>query len=182
MSTADDVFMRQFGLILAFLVVFAFAVFFIASDVGNDSLDKIQGSPSAVQERIAPAGAVEVDASAAAVSDAATPAATPAPSATVVAVAAAAPAAAASAAPAVDGKAAYQTACVACHMTGVANAPKLTDAANWTERAKAGMDGLLKSVLGGKGAMPPKGGSTLDEASIRATIQYMLKEAGVEAS
>ena len=60
MSHADDVFMRQFGGILGFLVVFAFAVYFIASAVGNDSLAKRLSSPAATQERIAPVGSVVV--------------------------------------------------------------------------------------------------------------------------
>ena len=46
--------------------------------------------------------------------------------------------------------------CAACHVPGVANAPKLGDKAAWAPRLKLGLDGLLQSVIKGKGAMPPR--------------------------
>jgi cytochrome c5 len=76
----------------------------------------------------------------------------------------------------------YNMGCVACHATGAANAPKLTDKAAWETRAGAGAAALLSSVLNGKGAMPPKGGiPTLTESDLRNAVRYMLGEAGVEA-
>ncbi|HEY8330399.1 MAG TPA: c-type cytochrome [Pseudomonas sp.] len=49
--------------------------------------------------------------------------------------------------------------CGACHSTGVLNAPKIGDAADWKARAaeRGGVDALLKSAIGGRNAMPPKG-------------------------
>jgi cytochrome c5 len=76
---------------------------------------------------------------------------------------------------AADGKAVYESTCVACHASGVANAPKLGDKAAWGPRLAAGKDALLKSVLAGKGAMPPKAGNPkLTEAEAKAAIDHML--------
>ncbi|MES2977609.1 MAG: c-type cytochrome [Pseudomonadota bacterium] len=100
------------------------------------------------------------------------PAAAPAAVATAapaVAVAAAAPAAAAG-----KGEALYKQACVACHAAGVAGSPKLGDKAAWAPRIKTGLDALTASVIKGKGAMPPKGGSAAPDADIRAAVEYMV--------
>jgi cytochrome c5 len=76
----------------------------------------------------------------------------------------------------------YNMGCVACHATGAANAPKLTDKAAWEPRAATGIAALQQSVINGKGAMPPRAGLTsLSDADINNAIRYMLKEAGVEA-
>lgn len=82
---------------------------------------------------------------------------------------AAAPAAAAGAVPAL-----YTQACAACHVAGVAGAPKLGDKANWAPRVAMGVDALTASVIKGKGAMPPRGGSTGSDADIKAVVQYMV--------
>jgi cytochrome c5 len=76
---------------------------------------------------------------------------------------------------AADGKAVYDSTCVACHATGVANAPKLGDKAAWAPRVATGKDALVKSVVAGKGVMPPKAGNaSLAEADIKAAVDYML--------
>jgi len=71
----------------------------------------------------------------------------------------------------------YQGACMACHTTGVANAPKLGDNAAWSTRAGLGVEGLLQSAIKGKGAMPPKGTSSYSDEELRSVIEYMLAEA-----
>lgn len=68
----------------------------------------------------------------------------------------------------------YQGACFACHGTGAAGAPKLGDAAAWSERGAKGLDGLVASAISGIGAMPPKGGAQYDDDQIRAVVQYLL--------
>lgn len=73
----------------------------------------------------------------------------------------------------------YNGACVACHDTGVAGAPKLGDAQAWSVRAKAGVDALLASAIAGKGAMPPNGGSAYSADEVRSVIEMMLTEAGL---
>lgn len=76
---------------------------------------------------------------------------------------------------AADGKSVYDSTCVACHATGVANAPKFGDKAAWAPRVATGVDALVKSVVTGKGAMPPKAGNAaLAEGDIKAAVQYMV--------
>ncbi|MEZ5664316.1 MAG: c-type cytochrome [Burkholderiaceae bacterium] len=87
--------------------------------------------------------------------------------------AAAAPAAAPASA-SVNGEALYKQACSVCHVAGVAGAPKFGDKAAWAPRVGMGVDGLTASAIKGKGAMPPKGGSTASDAEIQAAVQYML--------
>jgi len=102
---------------------------------------------------------------------AATPAATP--------VAPAAPAATAKVAAADSGagEALYKQACVACHATGVAGSPKFADKAAWAPRIQTGIDALTASVIKGKGAMPPKGGSAASDADIHSAVVYMVNAA-----
>ena len=77
-----------------------------------------------------------------------------------------------------DGAATYQKACVACHMTGAAGAPKLEDKAAWAPRIAQGKDVLSASVLNGKGAMPPKAGQMqLSDDEIKAAVDYMVSQA-----
>ncbi|MDC1286478.1 c-type cytochrome [Gammaproteobacteria bacterium] len=68
----------------------------------------------------------------------------------------------------------YQGACFACHGTGAAGAPKLGDAAAWSDRVAKGLDALASSVVGGMGAMPARGGSQYDDDQIRAVVEYIL--------
>ena len=76
---------------------------------------------------------------------------------------------------AADGKAVYEKTCMACHATGVANAPKLGDKAAWGPRVALGKSGLVASVKTGKGAMPPKAGNAaLTDDEIGAAIDFML--------
>ncbi|MDD2741495.1 MAG: c-type cytochrome [Rhodocyclaceae bacterium] len=74
-----------------------------------------------------------------------------------------------------DGATIYNSVCGACHNTGVANAPKLDDKAAWAPRIATGNEALYKSVIGGKGAMPPKGGAAdLSDDEIKGTVDYIL--------
>lgn len=100
-----------------------------------------------------------------------------APAAAPTASPAAAPAATQVAAASGGGEALYKQACFACHATGVANAPKFGDKAAWAPRIAQGLPVLVQTALAGKGAMPPKGGTTASEAEIRATVEYMVQAA-----
>jgi cytochrome c5 len=76
---------------------------------------------------------------------------------------------------AADGKAVYDKTCVACHATGVANAPKFGDKAAWAPRIATGRHTLVGSVTKGKGAMPPKAGAAnLSDDDIKAAVDYMV--------
>ena len=68
--------------------------------------------------------------------------------------------------------------CAACHQAGVANAPKLGDKAAWAPRLKLGLDGLMQSVIKGKGAMPPRAGTSLTDAELAGTVVFMANQAG----
>jgi len=68
----------------------------------------------------------------------------------------------------------YAQACQACHAAGVANAPKLGDKAAWAPRVAKGVDALTASVIQGKGAMPPRGGSGASDAELKTVVGFMV--------
>ena len=68
--------------------------------------------------------------------------------------------------------------CAACHQAGVANAPKLGDKAAWAPRLKDGLKGLLAAVIKGKGAMPPRAGTTLTDEELASAVVFMANQAG----
>jgi cytochrome c5 len=143
------------------------AVVYMANQAGG-KLEEPKMAAAAPAATTAPATAA---APAPAPAATAAPSTAPGPAAVAVAAAAAAAPAAANsdAAPAL-----YTQICAACHIAGVANAPKLGDKAAWAPRLSAGVDGLTASVIKGKGAMPPKGGSAASEAEIKAVVSYMV--------
>ena len=75
------------------------------------------------------------------------------------------------------GEALYKQACLACHAAGVAGAPKFGDKAAWAPRIQTGIDAMTTSVIKGKGAMPPKGGSAASDADIQSAVVYMVNAA-----
>lgn len=85
----------------------------------------------------------------------------------------------ATAAPAAGGagEALYKQACQVCHAAGVAGAPKFGDKAAWAPRMTNGMEPMYATVISGKGAMPPRGGTTASEADLHAAVDYMAAAA-----
>lgn len=75
------------------------------------------------------------------------------------------------------GETLYKQACVACHAAGVAGAPKFGDKAAWAPRIQTGIEALTTSVIKGKGAMPPRGGSAGSDADIHSAVAYMVNAA-----
>lgn len=71
----------------------------------------------------------------------------------------------------------YGQTCQVCHAQGVAGAPKLGDKAAWAPRMAQGVDTLTAHAIAGKGAMPPRGGSTASDADIKAVVTYMANAA-----
>ncbi len=99
---------------------------------------------------------------------------------TAVAVAGA-PAAAPGAELPTDGKSVFDTACAACHGTGIAGAPKIGDKAAWAPRIAQGKAMLEQRAIAGftgsKGMMPPKGGWTnLSDDAVRNAVEYMAAQ------
>ncbi len=69
----------------------------------------------------------------------------------------------------------YNTYCIACHASGVANAPKFGSQADWLPHIEKGMDTLLMNATKGINAMPPKGLCfDCSDAEMQNTIQYMI--------
>lgn len=71
----------------------------------------------------------------------------------------------------------YKSACIACHSTGAANAPKLGNKAAWDPIIARGMDEMISVATNGKGAMPARGGTKADDDTLRAAIEYMVSRA-----
>jgi len=137
------------------------AVAYMANTAGAKFAEP-QRRPAATTAAAPDSAAVQTSAVAPAAAAAPAPATAPAAPQTAVAGAAG------------SGEALYKQACMACHAAGVANAPKLGDKAAWAPRMQQGVPALVQSAIKGKGAMPPKGGSTASDAEIRAAVDYMV--------
>ncbi len=157
MSEHDSGLVKTFGAVLSVLVIIAVGFYFVADSVTSDSGDAgpNERMQAKILENIKPVGEVNVGS----VATAAAPAAAAGPRA---------------------GKDVYGAACMACHSTGVAGAPKVGDKAAWSARASKGVDGLLATAISGLNAMPPKGtcGACSDD-ELKGAIEYMLKETGL---
>ncbi|KQW34285.1 cytochrome c5 family protein [Rhizobacter sp. Root404] len=145
------------------------AVVYMANKAGgkfDEPKAPAAGASAAAATTAAAPAPMAAPAAAAAPASAAAPAAAP-----VVAAAAPAKADAAGAVPAL-----YTQLCQTCHATGVAGAPKVGDKAAWAARLAEAkdIDGVTAIAIKGKGAMPPKGGSTASDAEIKAVVTYMV--------
>jgi cytochrome c5 len=79
------------------------------------------------------------------------------------------------------GEEVFKAVCTTCHTPGAAGAPKFGNSADWAPRIAQGYDTLLKTALQGKGAMPPRGGTSPDDYSdyeIARAVVYMADHAG----
>ncbi len=75
----------------------------------------------------------------------------------------------------------YNSACIACHATGVGGAPMIGDAAAWAPRIAQGTDTLndhaVNGFTGSAGFMPARGARLdLSDGEIHAAVQYMVDE------
>ena len=205
MSKADDVFIRQFIIVLVLLAAYGVGAAVLGVWIAGAARDASAGSERATLERIAPVGklklgepgqraraeaekaASESAAAATAAADESEPASSDAAGTTVVAMASPGGSASAggeAAAAAIDpaDEAIYKQYCFACHLTGVAEAPKTGDTEAWAPRAATGFDALFKSVVNGKGAMPARSGFPhLSDEELKAGIRYLLAVANLTA-
>jgi cytochrome c5 len=76
-----------------------------------------------------------------------------------------------------SGKEIYDSACVACHTSGVLGAPKLQVAADWQPRLdEKGFDQVWKNAVNGINAMPAMGTcNSCSEDDIKIAIEYMIE-------
>ena len=140
------------------------AVVYMANKGGAKFDEPKVGAPAAAAAAEAPAPKA-----------AAAPAAAEAPAAVVAVVATTAATTAKADASAVP--ALYTQVCAVCHVAGVAGAPKFGDKAAWAPRVALGVDALTASVIKGKNAMPPRGGSAGSDADIKTAVAYMVNAA-----
>jgi cytochrome c5 len=161
-DSSDTQFFNSFSLVLGILVAFAIVLFAVARSIGADNqgehvlLDPLHIKD--MQKNIEPFAHVAI-----AGKDNSALAALSAP-------ASSAPAAAVPA----TGEQAFTQVCSACHATGVNGAPKVGDKAAWGPRIAQGKDTLYQDAIQGKGNMPPKGGTTWPDATIKMTVDYMI--------
>lgn len=189
----DRQFFDTFMIVLGTLVVFTIAVYVLANAIHDRTqgvyIDEDPTKAGLVAERLMPVASVAItgqpEPSSVAVQP---PAAMPAPAVVAPTVAEPEPEPMtpepepAAATAGIDGQAIYNSACLACHMMGVAGAPKYGDAAAWAPRLANGMDALYANSINGfqgeTGVMPPKGGRLdLSDDEIKAGVDYMVEAA-----
>jgi cytochrome c5 len=161
-ESSDTQFFNAFSLVLGVLIAFAIVLFAVARSMGADSQgEAVLLEPmhlAEVRKNIAPFAQVAIagkdNSALAALSS-------PAGAGPVVNVP-------------TTGEQAFKEVCSACHSTGVNGAPKIGDKAAWGPRIAQGKDTLYKDAIAGKGNMPPKGGTTWPDATIRMTVDYMV--------
>ena len=76
-----------------------------------------------------------------------------------------------------SGEDVYNAACMACHSTGAAGAPKLGDAVAWADRIAKGNDVLYSSGINGiagTGMMAKGGCMSCSDEEVSAAVDYMV--------
>ena len=161
-ASSDTQFFNAFSLVLGVLIAFAIVLFAVARSVGaSNQSEHVLLEPLHLQDmhkNIEPFAHLAI---AGKDNSALVAASVPASSAPAAAVPA-------------TGEAAFTQVCSACHASGVNGAPKMGDHAAWAPRIAQGKDMLYKDAIQGKGNMPPKGGTTWPDATIKLTVDYMV--------
>ncbi len=80
-----------------------------------------------------------------------------------------------------SGEMVYQHVCMACHATGVNEAPKFGDRAAWAELIEEGYGILVYESIKGEGMMPPRGGDpSVTDLEMANAVAYMVNAAGAD--
>jgi cytochrome c5 len=158
-ESSDTHFFNSFSLVLGLLIAFAIALFVVARMIGTATQGKeVLLEPMRlkdVQRNIAPFAHVAIaghDNSALAAPK------TKSPAADVP----------------TTGEQAFTKVCSACHSQGINGAPKIGDHAAWGPRIAQGKEVLYTHAIEGKGNMPPRGGTTWPDATIRMAVDYIV--------
>jgi cytochrome c5 len=158
-ESSDTHFFNSFSLVLGILIFFAIVLFLVARLIGKDTQEEnVLVDPlrlKDVRQNIAPFAHVAIaghDNTALAVAKVNAPAAD-VPT---------------------TGEQAYTKVCSTCHVPGINGAPKVGDHAAWGPRIAQGKEALYSHVIAGKGNMPPRGGTTWPDATIRMAVDYIV--------
>lgn len=73
-----------------------------------------------------------------------------------------------------EAKATYEASCAVCHATDAMGAPVVGDKKAWAAILKKGIDKVYTNGIKGINGMPPKGGTSLDDATFKAVVDYMV--------
>jgi cytochrome c5 len=165
----DQKFFDMYSIVIGGLVILGFAFFIVSAKMANltQGIYVRDGAEyqAAIHDRIRPLSQVylpgEEHASA---SPTVTTPAEPEPVAT-----------------AMSGPQVYNSACIACHGTGIGGAPMFGDKAQWADRIAQGSDVMTQRALqgyaGSTGYMPEKGGRLdLSDAEVEAAVDYIVSE------
>jgi cytochrome c5 len=75
----------------------------------------------------------------------------------------------------------YNAACMACHASGAAGAPKFGDAGAWSPRIAQGYGTLVSHAVKGIRAMPAKGGNPdLDDIEVARAVVHLANAGGAK--
>jgi cytochrome c5 len=163
-ESSDTHFFNSFSVVLGILIAFTICLFAFARGLGREyQLRDVRDDPilkQEVKQNTAPFAHEAV-----AGQDNSALAITAAPAAGASGAAAALP---------TTGEEAFKQVCSVCHAAGLNGAPKAGDKAAWAPRIAQGKDTLYKDAINGKGLMPPRGGTTWPDATIRMTVDYMV--------
>jgi cytochrome c5 len=160
-ESSDTQFFNSFSVVLGILILFAIVLFGVARVVGKDTQgENVLLDPLHVKEvhqNTAPfaheAIAGQDNSALAALSALKAGAAADVPT---------------------TGEQAFSKVCSACHGAGINGAPKVGDRAAWGPRVAQGKEALYSHAISGIRSMPPRGGSTWPDATIRMAVDYMV--------
>lgn len=155
----DKVFFRNFSLVVGILAVMMVVFYIAASMSGTDKEAEMKLREAAVAEATAPVGDAVADGE------------------EVVEESAEEEVAAGP----VDGKAVYESLCIACHSVDGIGAPVVGKVEQWTDRIAKGNDALYKNAIEGYVGeqgymMPARGGGNNTDEEVKAAVDYMVSQ------
>jgi cytochrome c len=72
------------------------------------------------------------------------------------------------------GQKTYEASCAVCHATDAMGAPAVGDKEAWAKVLEKGIDKVYANAVDGINGMPPKGGTSLDDAKLKEVVDYMI--------